>query len=310
MKITFGIIVFNGQFFLRQVLESIYPFAHAICIAEGPVSFWEKAGHHTSSDKTNDIIDNFPDPENKIFITHGQYLEKDQQCQAWFKMVPHDTDYIICNDADEIHSPENLENLIRFLERASPTSVGFKSDSFFGGFERIIGGFERDHSFKRVLKYLPGSHYRTHRQPTLCLNDADIAGNDITGNQLYNDTGITMWHGSYVSARQVFDKINYYEKAVIATGQCIPSYFEDVWLRWVNIPEQREEIEKRWNGVQEFIPAVRGECFTIPYTGAHPPVIQKYLPELIQQFDDEVKLFNVCSRHEYEALRISRAIFK
>lgn len=298
LKLTFGIIVLNGDFFLRQVLESIYPFAHAICIAEGPVSYWAQNGCAGSTDDTVAIIKNFPDPKNKIRLTQGVFKEKDDQCRAWFNLVPADTSYVVCNDADEVHTPENILKLIKFLEKENPTSVGFKSDSFFGGFDRIIGGFERDHSFKRVLKYIPGCIYRTHRQPTLSMvtssaatdvSYTDIMGKDITGNQLYEATGITMWHGSYVSPKAVYEKIKYYENAVIAPGKCIPNYFHDVWLKWVLAEDdERFEIEKKYNGVQEFMPEARGECFTIPYEGKHPEVIERYFPELNKKFNDQL----------------------
>jgi hypothetical protein len=299
MKLTFGIIVLNGDFFLRQVLESIYPYAHAICVAEGPVRWWFEQGVQQSTDDTFNILHSFPDPENKIKITHGVYAEKDEQCQDWFRLVPTDTDYVVCVDADEVHSPENLEKLIAFLEAERPTSVGFKSDSFFGGFDRIIGGFERDHSFKRVLQYLPGCYYRTHRQPTLAVSStvnsssvtSDIIGKDITGNQLYEQTGITMWHGSYVSARGVYNKIRYYENAVISKGNCIPNYFLELWMNWVKNPGLRTEIEQRWKGVQEFAPHARGECYTQPFTGVHPPAIEASMEELIEKFNKELKAF-------------------
>lgn len=290
MKITFGIIIFNGDFLLREVLESIYPYAHKICIAEGPVDWWQKQGHTHSTDETNTILRTFPDPENKLCIVHSQYTEKDDQCRAWFGMVPEDTDYVWCVDADEIHT--NIPAVIDFLQKEQPTSVGFKSNSFFGGFERIIGGFEQEHSFKRILKYQKGCIYRTHRQPTLSLNGKDIAGKDISGLELYNSTGIEMWHGSYVSPRMVYDKIRYYEAAVISQGNCIPHYFNDVWIAWVMGNElQRAEIEHKWKGVQEFMPAARGECFTKEFIGEHPEVIKKYLPELRGKFQQQLKAF-------------------
>lgn len=295
MKLTFGLIVLNGGFFLKQVLESIYPFAHAICIAEGPVKWWANSGMTESVDDTIQIIQSFPDPKNKVKLVRGIYSEKDEQCRAWFDLVPSDTDFVLCNDSDEVHTPENIERLIKFLEMTDPTSVGFKSDSFYGGFERIIGGFERDHSFKRVLKYYPGCYYRTHRQPTLSMYGptdkwVDIEGADITGNQLYHATGITMWHGSYVSPKGVYDKLRYYEAAVIAAGKCIPNYFKDVWLKWVEHPEYRGLIEDQWNGVQEFVPSIRGESKTIPYTGWHPEIIMRDMAYFKQRFDNELKI--------------------
>lgn len=292
MKLTFGIIVLNGDFLLKPLLESIYSYAHAICIAEGSVEWFYENGVYGSTDNTLKIIREFPDPQNKITLVSSTYREKDEQCRAWFAHVPEDTDYIICNDADEIHSPENLELLIKYLEMEQPTSVGFKSDSFYGGFDRIIGGFEREHSFKRVLKYEKGSVYRTHRQPTLSLGGKDIDGKDISGNQLYEATGITMWHGSYVSPFGVFDKIKYYEAAVISEGNCIPDYFYEVFLPWVTFPERRIEIEDKWNGVQEFMPHARGECKTIPYEGKHPAIIKRDLLMLRARVLQEVEFFN------------------
>lgn len=288
MKITVGMIVLNSDFFLSQVLESIYEVAHAICIAEGPVTWWKDQGVLCSGPATMNILHNFPDPDNKIKIVHGCYKEKTEQCQAWFNLVPKDTDYILCVDADEIHSPENLEKLIRFLEKEKPTSAGFTSDTFFGGFEYMIGGFERNHSFKRVLKYIPGARYVTHRQPTLSVNGREIAGKDISGKILYEATGITMWHGSYVSPKGVRDKIQYYEGAVIAAGACIPNYFKELWLPWVCSPCKRETLEKKYNGVHEFIPQSRGPAFTIGYPGDHPDIVKKYMPAFQQQFNREL----------------------
>lgn len=288
MKLTFGLIVFNGGFFLKQVLETIYPFAHRICIAEGPVKYWQDKGFVSSTDNTQEIIRSFPDPQRKIFSHFGQYEEKTNQCQTWFRYVPQDTEYVFCVDADEVHRPEDIEKLIFFLERNRPTSVGFKSDTFFGGFDRIIGGFERSHSFKRVLKYAPGYYYLTHRQPTLAYKGIEIPGRNVTGNELYEWTGITMPHYSYVSPKMVHQKLQYYEDQIISKGNCIPNYFTDLWLKWVNNPDQREDIEKQYKGVQEFTPETRGSAYTEPFQGKHPEVIQRDLLILKQQFDREL----------------------
>ena len=72
MKIAFAMIVFEGDFVLRQCLKQIYPFASQILIAEGPVKYWQDQGRITSTDKTNSILETFPDPENKIIITQGK----------------------------------------------------------------------------------------------------------------------------------------------------------------------------------------------------------------------------------------------
>lgn len=293
MKITFGIIVLNGDFFLKQVLETIYPFAHRICVAEGPVKYWRDKGVMYSTDDTIAILRDFPDPEGKLVVESRGYIEKDDQCRAWFDRVPQDTDYVFCVDSDEVHKPEYIERLIQFLEKEQPSSVGFKSDSFYGGFDRVIGGFERDHSFKRVLKYIPGCYYRTHRQPTLTTKEGrDIAGRDVTGNQLYEATGITMPHYSYVSPKGVYEKLKYYEDAIISKGNCIPNYFNDVFVPWVNgNAGDRAIIEARWKGVQEFSPKIRGDAYTIPFEGTHPEVILRDMEQLKQKFRQQLNQY-------------------
>ena len=77
MKIAFAMIVFEGDFVLHQCLKQIYPFASQILIAEGPVKYWQDQGRTTSTDSTNSILETFPDPANKITVTHGQYAGKD-----------------------------------------------------------------------------------------------------------------------------------------------------------------------------------------------------------------------------------------
>lgn len=290
MKITVGMIVLNSDFFLKQVLESLYDVAHAICIAEGPVTWWHDQGVTSSGPDTMAILKNFPDPDNKIKIVHGTYQEKTEQCQAWFRLVPKDTDFILCADADEIHTPENLKKLIAFLKKEQPDSVGFLSDTFFGGFERVVGGFEREHSFKRVLRYHPDAEYVTHRQPTLAVNGRNIEGRDVSGRALYEATGITMWHGSYVSPKGVRDKIRYYEGAVVKLGHCIPNYFTELWLPWVLHPNNRTALEKKYRGVHEFVPGLaRQDAYTIPYAGSHPAIVKHYMPAFIEQFNSELK---------------------
>lgn len=289
MKLTFGIIVLNGDFLLKQVLESIYDSAHSICIAEGSVKYWQQNGVTNSTDDSIKIIKEFPDKENKIRLVQGSWNEKTEQCQAWFNLVPDDTDYVWCVDSDEVHTSENITKVIEYLEDKKPTSLGFQSDSFYGGFDSIIGGFEREHSFKRVLQYKKHCTYLTHRQPTLALNGQPIKGNDILGSQLFKDIGVSMWHGSYISPKQVFEKIKYYENSVISKGNCIPNYFKDVYLNWVLNAKKRMEIELKWNGVQEFMPHARGSCFTEKYTGEHPEIIIRDMSELKAKFDKQLK---------------------
>mgnify|MGYP001421358232 CR=1 FL=1 len=112
MNITFGMIVFNGNYVLQEVIDSIYPYAHQILIAEGPVKFWQDQGYKTSNDGTNQVLSTLNDPEKKITVIHSQYLEKDDQCNMYMSLLRPDTDYIWNLDCDEVFKPEDVEKVV------------------------------------------------------------------------------------------------------------------------------------------------------------------------------------------------------
>ena len=72
-KVAFGMIVLNGDYVLEECLNSVYDYASQILIAEGPVKYWQDKGLTSSTDNTNYILDNFPDPKNKIKILPYSY---------------------------------------------------------------------------------------------------------------------------------------------------------------------------------------------------------------------------------------------
>lgn len=280
MKIAFGMIVFEGDYVLKECLEQVYPFAEQILIAEGPVEFWQRQGRTTSTDKTNEILDTFPDPDNKIKIVHGQYSEKDEQCKAYMQFINDDIDYLWNLDSDEVYKTEDLSRIIHFLEVHKPTSVGVKSCSFYGGPDHFLTGFElaRD-NFLRIFKYEPGATWLTHRPPTMDYKE-DIPRRHISCDTLYEFTGALMYHYSYVFPDQVYKKVSYYKDSV-SKDLCIDNYFNNIYLPWVNgDKEQRHDIEKKWRGVHEFKPNVRGDCYPMLFNGSHPKAIN---PELIRQ---------------------------
>lgn len=295
MKIAAGIIIFNSDFVLKQVLDSIYPYMNQILISEGCVTYWKNKGFTTSTDRTNEILRNYPDPDKKITIVNGTYHEKTEQANAYMKYVQSDTDYVWNIDADEVFKPEDIQKVIELLEKEKYTSVGFKSYSFYGGFERYLTGFEQEHEFIRIRKYHSGAIWSNHRPPTI-----ELLPHEEKKHLSYNtlaQIGIFMYHYSYVFPRQVFEKINYYENAVISVGNCIPNYFKDVYLSWIcGDTQDKYNVEQTYNGVHEFMPHTRGECRTERFTGSHPNVIIRDLNKLNyewkKQLNDYIHLLN------------------
>lgn len=291
MKITFGMIVFEGDYVLKECLEQVYPFAHQILIAEGPVKYWQDKGRVTSTDNTNSIIDNFPDPDQKIKIIHGQFKEKDDQCNSYIKYLKPDTDYLWNLDSDEIYKTSDLNKIVDYLDHKKPTSLGVRSCTFYGGFENYLTGFElKKDNFRRIFKVTPGSVWLKHRPPTIKY-PTDINKYHIDSDTLYNDIGFQMYHYSYVFPDQVYRKINYY-KECISKDNCIDNYFNNIYLPWVlNKNNDRSTIENKYNGVHEFKPSYRGECKTKIFDGKHPESIEKNLNDLKEKLQFQLKKY-------------------
>ena len=283
LKVAFGMIVFEGDYVLKECLEQVYPFAEQILIAEGPVSYWSSLGRTTSLDLTNEILHSFPDPEEKIKIVHGQFTEKDAQCRAYMDLVNEDIDYIWNLDSDEVYKTEDLRNMMQFLEQESPTSVGIRSCSFYGGFDHYLTGFElvRD-NFLRVFRYIHGSTWLTHRPPTIHYPDRQVViPKHIDSDTLYRQLGLQMYHYSYVFPNQVRAKVGYYKDSV-SKQNCIDNYFEEVYLPWVL--GDRSSVESKFSGVHEFKPHIRGDCFPVRFKGEHPDSISRNMENLQNRF--------------------------
>lgn len=291
-KITFGMIVFESDFVLQECLEQVYPIAHQIVVAEGPVDYWQRQGRTTSTDTTNEILHSFPDPENKLTIIHGQYKEKDEQCKAYIDSIKDDTEYLCNLDADEIYKSRDLDILSDYLSQENPTSIGVQSCTFYGGLSKYLTGFEQNtDNFLRIFKYIPGSSWLTHRPPTMDY-PKDIRKKHITSNQFYADTGIQMYHYSYVFPDQVYKKISYYKDSV-SKQNCIDNYFENIYLPWMNGNGSiKSEIERRYLGVHEFRPQLRGPCYTKNFTDNHPESIESKKPYLLNKIQSQLKNYN------------------
>lgn len=287
-KITFGMIIFESDYVLQECLEQVYPFAHSIVIAEGPVRYWQNKGFSTSTDDTNDILHSFYDPDNKLKIVHSQYHEKDDQCKAYIDLIPKDTEYLWNLDADEVYKINDLKMICEFLDKEQPTSVGVQSCTFYGGFDHYLTGFEQNtDNFLRIFKYLPGSTWLTHRPPTMKY-PIPIDHKHINSQQLYNELNFQMYHYSYVFPDQVYKKINYYKDSV-SKQNCIDNYFQNIYLPWITGDDkQKQNIENLYFGVHEFKPTVRGKCFTKQFTHKHPESVHKNLENFKQKLQKQL----------------------
>ena len=301
MKIAFGTIVLNGNNTYKETLKTIYPYASQILIAEGPVKYWQEHGYTTSTDGTNELIDNFPDPENKIKIVHSQYEEKLQQTNAYMEHINDDIDYLWNLDSDQVFKAEDIEKVIKLLEDSDMTytMVTFKSLSFFGGFNDYLTGFEEKAKFPGLFRVYPGSRWSAHRYPKMAHEQTPLPNKVLDSDVLASEHGIRIYHYSYVFADHIHQKARYYREYVGALGAAskknkgrntiMLDYFDKIWLPWVvGNDMKRVMIETKYRGVHEFIPEKRGDCFTTKFKGSHPKEIQDNMTELMDKFNSQL----------------------
>lgn len=276
-KITFCMIVLNGDAVLRECLAALLPYGKVV-VAEGPVGFFARQGIRTSTDRTNDILRELVGPENVI---HSQFREKDQMMNAVNHLIPDDTTHVWMVDSDEVWRPSDIEAVIAQLDEYD--SVAFKPDTFFGGFDHILTGFEQRFTWYRIQRWYPGAKWATHRPPTVLSPDGKP-----WRECRHWDAPYRFAHYSYVFPRSVKAKIAYYE----SRNHIIPDYFQRVYLPWaLGNDITRRVIEDEFDGVHEWLPAARGDCRTQPFTGTHPPAIAGSLPRLRARFEKELEAY-------------------
>ena len=150
-RITFGIIVLNGEPFIRYNLRSLYRFAHEIIVIEGAckaaVNIATPDGH--SIDTTLETIRKFQateDPDHKVTLVTAEYEghpdgfwpgEKDEMSQAYAKRAT--GNYLWQVDSDEFYLEKDMANVIKHLKNGVDV-VTFPVFNFYGDLKYVVGG--------------------------------------------------------------------------------------------------------------------------------------------------------------------------
>jgi len=272
VKISFGMIVLNGEPFIRYSLQALYPFAHQIIVVEGAClsasGVSTSDGH--STDSTLKILHEFKsrdDHEDKLVIVsaadegylNGFWPEKDEMSQAYARRAT--GNYLWQVDSDEFYHEEQLTVLIRTLERERPDAVSFPMLTFWGSTDYIANSFHliRDNAreYHRLFSWGPGYSYIKHRPPTV----VDECGVDTRKKKwlrakTLKKLGIFLYHYSLLFPQQVFNKISYYNGRL--------SYSLDSWEESVY---RRLEKPFRVHNVYQYIGWLER------YQGVHPEAI-------------------------------------
>jgi hypothetical protein len=282
--ITFGMIVLNGEPFIKYNLRALYPFAHQIIVVEGASPYAHDIatpdGH--STDGTLDALRNFKrdeDPSNKIQIVIAEDEgypngfwpgEKLEQSQAYAKRAT--GNWLWQVDVDEFYMPKDMawicENL---LKSQHINAISFKQIQFWGGIEYLVDGWYLRHwqgeVFHRLFRWQLGFVYANHRPPTVL----DEMGNDlrkqgwITARELERRQ-IFLYHYSLVFPHQVNYKSTYYSN-----------------VGWGTFPRMKLWVEQNYLNLHN--PFRVHNTYQYPswlerYSGTHPQQVQTMWKEI------------------------------
>ena len=282
-KISFGIIVINGEPFIKYCLRSIYPFAYEIIVVEGGNEGAKAVatvdGH--SIDGTLEALKQFKreeDPENKVkIITRDGFWPKKigtgdwrtlQSC-AYAEMAT--GDYLWQIDIDEFYKPEDMGKLIHMLaEDHSITAVSFNTLTFWGALNYTVDSWmlRRGYAtYHRLFKWGPGYQYIKHEPPTV-VNDSgqDLRTIHWVGGDELARQGINLYHYSLLFPWQVKQKTKIYQMER-------PDYCKEI-VNWAEHNYFRLENPYRVHNI-----------YTAPswlerYDGTYPPELDKMMIDI------------------------------
>lgn len=282
-RVTFGIIVLNGEPFVRHTLRALYPFAHQIVVVEGavPAAATEATPDGHSCDGTRDAIARFradEDRDGKVTLVTAEddghpdgwwRGEKDEQSRAYATRAT--GEYLWQVDVDEFYLPADMTRVLDLLA-ADPSidTVTFEQRTFWGGLDYWTDGWYLRRGaahYHRLFRWRPGFTYDTHRPPTV----RDARGRDlrdghwITGTQSAQ-LGIRLFHYSLLLPQQVIGKCSYYARATWTNRPGASLWADEVFLqlrrpyRVHNVPEYPAWLER--------------------HEGPHPPEVTRMVAEL------------------------------
>lgn len=282
-RVTFGIIVLNGEPFTRYTLRALYPFAHEIIVVEGATpgasNIATDDGH--SRDGTLETLRTFKtseDPENKITIVTAEDDghpngfwpgEKDEQSRAYARRTT--GDWLWQVDIDEFYRAEEMTQVFKMLyDEPEITAVTFKQINFWGGLNYTVDGWylrRGADQFHRLFRWGPGYSYVTHRPPTVIDNRGrDLRQLKWIDGESLSRRGIRLYHYSLLLPKQVTEKCDYYENAEWAQRHGAIRWAQDAFLTL--------QYPFRVHNVYNF------PSWLERYSGPHPEMVTRMVEEL------------------------------
>ena len=274
VPVSFGMIVLNGEPFIRYNYRALYPFAQQIIVVEGAApaaaSIATSDGH--SVDGTLEVLRRLKveeDPEDKLLIVTAEDEgypngfwpgEKHEQSRAYAQRAT--GDYLWQVDVDEFYQPAAMTRVLDMVARDPDISgMSFKVLRFWGGLDYVTEGlYCSAERFRRLFRWGPGHTYTTHRPPTvLDENDRDLHEQHWIDGETLAREDVVLFHYELLFPQQVREKCAY--RAAVD------------WHRFDRMDEWARDSFFSLNSPFRVHKEYRYLSWLERYTGSHPPQV-------------------------------------
>jgi hypothetical protein len=243
IKVKFSVMVlaYNQEEFIDYYLRAIYPYIYKIVImyADKPFDAYNPTSRDLFNkvDKTLEMIEAFPDTENKLIIKMGCWSDEEaMRNEALAIMRECGSDYCLIIDADEFFPDQMLPKILAYLSEKVPYNMVAWA-KYRTPYKRL------DYEIQTTRARLPVA---------VKINDDTkfIDKRIPTGEQYKLPDQYFYWHLGYVlSNRRMYEKINTYSHA----HELPQNWYEEKWLNWT--PETTNLCRKdptRWPRTVKF----------------------------------------------------------
>lgn len=276
MKISFAMIVVNGEKFLPTQLRSIYPHAHEIVICEGGDQFWNSInGFHRSTDRTVEIIRSFPDPDKKIRLIQDNWENKNQMAHAYSRYLT--GDYAWHVDVDELVDPEDILPAVKGLQSTGAQCASIPQYVFWGDKDTVLQahGPKGWQTFwakvPRIYRWKSGM--TLHHLPMGYWVNGAVTTPQPMSQQYFLERKIFCYHFSWVFPDEVGMKMRYYDHRI--RNAIKPDWYEKVWLQF---PAKGAEWKRSNFNIQPVRQSFKERIRA--FGGKHPEFLSEFLTQL------------------------------
>jgi len=210
-------IVLNEETYIEYTLKSIYDFFEQIIIVEGATQFaLDVSPEGLSTDRTAEIIRDFPDPENKIVFRQVGWVPSKRELRNMALRMANinQGDCFMIQDYDEVWKPEDYVAIDNHFKDPQLHYLFTNFVQVFGDFQhmedtdarkqtkdplttRTDDTVARARSPERAVRFFPGMNFISH------VNVSDVFNRFVYEHPLYKqhrvkDFSIGFWHYGYV----------------------------------------------------------------------------------------------------------------